>query len=204
MVAWVCHYCPEGHPHQWQATVQSMSSCPNCPFCSGHAVCPHNALDKQAPHTAKAWDTAKNPRSPCDYTSRSSYRACWKCPGCGHEWEARIVDRSKAKYDCPACARAQRVKRLPKVADDARLSLLWDVEGNVHQGLDPNRLRCSSHKLAQFWCANCRRKWCARIKDVHRRTGCPSCHPPGGQQAKQKQSDRLHRVADSTMQVHQS
>ena len=59
MVHWICTKCPDGHLHAWKARIDNVTQNRGCPLCSGHDVCPHNSLPRNAPHLVPEWDTAK-------------------------------------------------------------------------------------------------------------------------------------------------
>lgn len=55
VVWWTCDQCPDGHPHEWEAQVNSRSRGSGCPCCAGRAVCAHNSLATKAPEVAAQW-----------------------------------------------------------------------------------------------------------------------------------------------------
>ena len=179
-VHWICKKCPGGHPHTWQASVQDRSNGRGCPFCSGHKVCPHNALPNTAPKVAMDWDIASNLGSPHDYTASSHHRAHWLCGKCGHGWQARIADRAKRSSGCPHCASTKGRRRLPTVtASSSSMKLYWDSQRNAEQGLNPDKITVGSKQTANFVCNTCPQMqahlWTARVDNVFRGTGCPCC-----------------------------
>ena len=92
----ICLKCPDGHPHRWRARIDSTARSKGCPFCSGHAVCPHNSLPRKAPHLVSEWDTAANSDSPHEYTVGSGHRPHWRCSS-GHQWQTSIYVVSTAR-----------------------------------------------------------------------------------------------------------
>ena len=180
-VHWICNKCPDGHPHLWEARVLDRSNSQGCPSCSGHKVCPHNALPSKAPQVAMDWDTAKKSDSPHDYTAGSHHRAHWLCDKCDHEWQANIVDRVRFKSGCPQCAVSTRSRtKLPTVtASSSSMKLYWDSQRNAEQGVDPDQITVGSKQKANFICDECPKlqphTWTARVDNVFRGSGCPYC-----------------------------
>ena len=182
-VAWICDKCPAGHPHKWFSTVNSRTSSrrTGCPFCAGKAVCPHNSLAANATEVAAQW-SGGNPDRPEDYTAASSVNKLWHCDCCGHEWSARIQERTMGKRGCPNCynvRRGNKRMRRPPVSDSQHAMALWDWKENQPAGLDPNKLTDRSHKVANWVCHNCPKgqahKWTATVGNVCCGSGCPCC-----------------------------
>ena len=179
-VHWVCRKCPDGHPHIWEARVTDRTRGTGCSLCSGQKVCPHNSLPSTAPQVAMDWDTAKNPGSSHDHTSRSGYQAHWLCNKCGHGWLARIADRTKYGNGCPHCASIRQRRRLPTVtASSSSMKHYWHSQRNAEQGLDPDIITVGSGQTANFVCDMCPEMqphmWTAKVKDVFRGGACPYC-----------------------------
>ena len=178
-VHWMCKNCPDGHPHVWEAIVQSRSNGRGCPFCSGRKVCPHNSLHRLAPQVAVDRNIARNPGSPCDYTARSYHQAHWRCNQCGHEWQARIANRVGLGTGCPLCASKSKRRRPTVAASSSSMKQLWDSQRNAEQGLNADAVTTRSHQKANFTCDKCLKgqahSWTARVADVFRGSGCPYC-----------------------------
>ncbi|MBR6870222.1 MAG: hypothetical protein IKM91_01200 [Candidatus Methanomethylophilaceae archaeon] len=96
---WVC---PEGH--EWQTTVSARVSGVPCPYCSGRRlVRGRNDLATVYPEIAKEWHpTLNGDLTPRDVKPGSVRRIWWMCEK-GHEWQAKLVDRSTSR-GCPFCA----------------------------------------------------------------------------------------------------
>ncbi len=97
--------CSKGH--KWEATVKNRALIGSkCPFCEHRAVLKgYNDLQTLFPQVAKTW-SPKNKLKPSEVSSRSNTEVLWKCKK-GHEWKARIADRTEG-HGCPYCA-GQRV-----------------------------------------------------------------------------------------------
>jgi rubrerythrin len=109
-VWWLCPTCH----HTWQATpanrARGGTGCPNCWHHRRHAVArtvPHErSLAVRKPELLDEIHPTRNPGlDPTQLGTKSDQKIWWRCPRCGHEWQARVADRSSGSR-CPACARA--------------------------------------------------------------------------------------------------
>lgn len=105
-VWWICN-----KGHEWQATVNSRTrkGKHDCPICTNHKVLVgYNDLMTNYPQIANEWNYEKNGElTPDKVVYGSGKLVWWICPN-GHEWEARIVDRTKIHGKgaiCPCCLR---------------------------------------------------------------------------------------------------
>ena len=94
---WVCHKCPVGQPHKWQAAVgdmyRSMSrGTSGCPCCVGQQACKCNSLQSLFPEVAAEWDYVHNEGTPAMYAALSNKKVWW-CTSRGH-FQARIDERT--------------------------------------------------------------------------------------------------------------
>lgn len=98
--------CDKGH--EWEETPRHrIQNATNCPYCSNHRILEgYNDLATTTPELLKEWDSVKNVIQPTEVGSGSAQKVWWKCDK-GHEWEARVVDRTYYKTDCPYCVRAR-------------------------------------------------------------------------------------------------
>ena len=79
---WVCHQCPVGQPHRWQAAVGSMyrylsRGTSGCPCCEGRQACKCNSLQSLFPEVAAEWDHQHNIGTPADYAAQSNKKVWW-------------------------------------------------------------------------------------------------------------------------------
>ena len=179
---WQCDRCPDGHPHEWEATLNNRSKGTGCPYCADRAVCRHNSLATKAPAVA-AQLSDKNPGTAHDYLSCSNKIVTWQCE-LGHEWDAAIHQRTgKNKCGCPVCAverSKQPRKRHPSLTDSGHPMMQhWDWDLNDEAGLDPNKITCESVIKANWICHCCSKmqphRWQARVEGVYNGTRCPYC-----------------------------
>ena len=100
--------CPQGgHDYEARIADRTPPKPQGCPVCAGRQVHPDNCLATLYPEIAAQWHPGKNDDlTPRDVTARTPRKAWWHCPQ-GHEWEARIADRTPPKpQGCPVCGRA--------------------------------------------------------------------------------------------------
>ena len=98
--------CAAGTDHAWQRAVDLRVRYPLCPFCAGRRVSVTNSLAALFPKIARDWHRMRNGRAtPAGVTAHADQAAWWRCP-LGHEWRARIRDRTIRGDSCPLCARA--------------------------------------------------------------------------------------------------
>ena len=108
-VWWKCSSCG----HEWQATVNARYRNRGCPACAVSKRTASrlqtmlkpgiNDLASQRPDLVLEWSSRNKGSTPKDYTINSSYRAWWKCPTCGNEWQATISNRATNNSGCPRC-----------------------------------------------------------------------------------------------------
>ena len=175
--------CPNGHTYITTPDHRTGRSA-GCPYCSGKKVLAgYNDLSTIVPSLAAEWDYNRNlPLTPQAVTSNSHKKVWWKCPTCGHEWQATVNDRYR-KRGCPACAvsirTATRLKTMlkPGVNDLAsqRPDLVseWSIRNDDAK---PEDFTINSKYMAWWKCSVCGNEWQASI---HNRTinnsGCPKC-----------------------------
>jgi hypothetical protein len=102
--------CDKGH--SWHASVKSRTKGGGCALCSyklGGENKRLNAVSKSGisfaqahPELLNEWDHDKNDFLPSQLSSKSSYRAFWRCKY-GHMWEATIDNRTHNHSNCPEC-----------------------------------------------------------------------------------------------------
>ena len=96
-VWWQCN-----REHEWEARIGNRVRSSGCPYCTGHKAGKDNNLAVQRQDLATEWHSKKNGGlTPSNVRPRSSKKAWWQCKY-GHEWQARIADRT-AGNNCPKC-----------------------------------------------------------------------------------------------------
>ncbi|MFF7638601.1 zinc-ribbon domain-containing protein [Kitasatospora sp. NPDC008050] len=164
-VYWVCD---DGHT--WQAAVHSRVAGSGCPQCAGYVAPGRVSLAEHSAHLVAEWHP-RNSFTPDSTTPDSQRKVWWRCPG-GHEYEARISNRSRGT-GCPACARAgilPQARRLEELPD-----MLVEVDPDTNPGIDPRHL-LTNDKIRLIWRCAQGHQWPASVR--HRAiagSGCPQC-----------------------------
>ena len=131
-----------------------------------------NSLGEKNLELSSEWNYEKNGKLvPEQFTSKSQFKVWWKCKN-GHEWQAKISDRSKGK-GCPICAGRQVLKgfndlatRFPALIEE------WNFEKNI---ITPDDVVAFSDKKV-WWKCKRGHEWEAIISSRSRgNTGCPFC-----------------------------
>ena len=109
---WRCGTCA----HEWEAIVSSRAAGTGCPACwsrrrrSTFSVVPaERSIAQRAPQVARELHpTLNEPTLDLGMLgARSDRKLWWLCGTCGHEWQARVADRT-AGDRCPECSRRSR------------------------------------------------------------------------------------------------
>ncbi|KAL3130316.1 hypothetical protein ABBQ38_008148 [Trebouxia sp. C0009 RCD-2024] len=185
-VWWTCNQCPDGHLHKWLSIVNNRSSGHECPQCSGHKLCKHNALATKYPLVAAQWDYDANVGTPDDVVAHSGQAVGWVCDVCGSKWNSSPNERvGKNKRGCPHCAAVNRTNKRTSHPTFAKckhpLLAEWDHIRNAAQGYFPHQTRLKSSKKIWWLCAKCpagkEHSWAAQphSRTGRSKTGCPSC-----------------------------
>jgi very-short-patch-repair endonuclease len=97
-VWWLCR-----NKHEWQASPNNRVRGKGCPYCAKKIADSENNLVSLFPHIAEQWHSEKNTGLfPEMFRSQSNKKVWWKCNR-GHEWQARIQDRTLGT-SCPFCS----------------------------------------------------------------------------------------------------
>jgi very-short-patch-repair endonuclease len=121
-VWWLCENtnCIEKCLHEWKASVGSrcfLNKGCGCPYCSEnglHKVCIHNSIVYTHPNVAKEWHPIKNgDKLPSMFSYGCKLKFWWRCPntcekGCVHDFESKVLHRTKKGLGCPYCCEATR------------------------------------------------------------------------------------------------
>ena len=96
-VRWVC-----SKGHNWEAIVKNRALVGSgCPYCEHRAVLKgYNDFETLYPEIAKTW-SRRNQLRPFEVSPNSNRRIIWECKK-GHEWIARVADRTRG-HNCPYC-----------------------------------------------------------------------------------------------------
>ena len=91
---WICHKCPKGQPHRWQAQISDVTRGSRCPCCAGMQACSCNSLQALCPTIAAEWDHTRNEGTPDDYPAHSHKEVWWYNRWRGH-FQSRIGHRAR-------------------------------------------------------------------------------------------------------------
>lgn len=103
---WLCPDCG----NEWEAQIGSRADGSGCKVCATRQVAAAHgkpdtghSLAEQDSELASQWHPTRNADlTPADVTGNSGKKAWWMCPR-GHEWQAMINNRTKARGGCPKC-----------------------------------------------------------------------------------------------------
>jgi hypothetical protein len=169
-VWWVCE-----KGHGWQTMVNDRSHGCGCPYCSGRrTLVGFNDLQTINPELASEWHPNKNGKLlPTDVTAGSNKKVWWKCNH-GHEWKARIADRSKKDSACPFCdGRIPIVGKTDLQTIDPELASEWHPTKN--EKLLPTDVTAGSQKKVWWKCKH-DHEWESTICNRNGKgNGCPFC-----------------------------
>ena len=144
-----------------------------CPTCSGRRANPGvTDLATVNPGLAAQWHPTKNGTlTPAMVTRGSNRKAWWRCPD-GHEWQARVRNRTNGS-GCPTCS-GRRVN--PGLTDLATaspdLAAQWHPTKNGD--LTPAMVTRGS-KRKVWWLCSDGHAWQTRVSNRTNGTGCPTC-----------------------------
>ncbi|AVH61711.1 MULTISPECIES: zinc-ribbon domain-containing protein [Streptomyces] len=187
--------CDAGHV--WQAQVHSRVAGSGCPQCAGYVPRGRTSLSERAPHLVTEWHQ-RNDVSPDEVGPGSQRKVWWLCPA-GHEYQARICNRSRGT-GCPDCARAGRDEPAGLLADMPELFAQVDLDAapaDVAELLVNSRIRLG-------WRCPVGHRWEAKVS--HRAitgSGCPDCagkrRAPALPDARPELAAEWHPVRNDTL-----
>jgi len=172
-VWWRCE-----HGHEWYASVASRTNMKSgCPVCAGQKVLVgFNDLITLNPKLASEWHPTKNGNlKPSDVTISSGRKVWWICKH-GHEWQARIADRTKKSRPrgCPVCAGRKVLAGFNDlVILNPQIASEWHPTKNGN--LKPSDVTVSSHRKV-WWICKHGHEWYASVASrTNMQSGCPVC-----------------------------
>lgn len=144
-------------------------------------------VEEKCPQIAAEWNYSRNGRLlPSSFAWASNKKVWWKCPK-GHEYQAKISNRTVLNRNCPICAvqkrsqsRHQRSVEKHNFQDwcyehnGESLIEEWDIDAN--DGKEPNDYSTGSNQPVWWACRVCGYKWQALIPNRIKGTGCPKCN----------------------------
>ena len=169
--------CPEGH--DYESAVYSISKnikTTGCPYCAGKKVARELSLAGVFPEIAGEWHSTKNGSlTPSNVMPKTAKKVWWLCAK-GHEYEARVANRTSLGRGCSVCASR-------KITDaNSLLSRYPQIAAQLHptknRRLNPRKIAPGTHRVVWWVCSECKHEWKASIHNrarVKGSTGCPAC-----------------------------
>ena len=153
-VYWKCHVCG----NQWVSSLVTRTlHDTGCPACRDRERAEKgNLLAIRYPDVASEWNFARNVgidiMTVAQYSDMSVW---WRCRECGHEFQARVRNRTNGHTGCPKCASQKNVRQSVKSFSEQgfplRIGVTYDVETqDVFSGLGRCGLICV-YELEQDW-----------------------------------------------------
>lgn len=164
--------CPKGH--SWFAKISSRSAGRGCPYCGKRKLLPgENDLATVCPPLAAQWNFKRNGSLTPDKVFSFSHAKVWWEDEFGHEWMARISNRSMGD-GCPYCAGKKVLPGFNDLATKApEIASEWDYAKNGDR--TPQNTLPNSHWNAHWICPE-GHEWTATVASRHfKGSGCPYC-----------------------------
>ena len=138
------------------------------------------SLADKYPELAAEWHPARNGElTPKDLSPASGKQVWWLCRVCGHQWIARVGNRSKGT-GCRLCAWKNAREKLRKPAPggslaDERPDLAKEWHQTKNRDLTPWEVKPASNIKVWWKCGECGHEWVAVVKERSRGRACPIC-----------------------------
>ena len=164
--------CRKGH--EWQALVKSRAKGTGCPFCIGLYVSRENNLQVHYTKLTEEWHPVKNgDLTPKDVLPYFKEKVWWQCQN-GHEWQTRVINRTKNKSGCPYCAGKLPSKDRNLKVLNPKLAKEWHPVKN--NDLTPESILPGAHTKVWWQCSK-GHEWQAFVfaRNKNNGTGCPYC-----------------------------
>ena len=160
--------CSENH--NWKASVAHRVEGTKCPKCARasmvekrfrlkiekksekkHGIAKAKSLEEVYPNIASEWNYEKNERKPSEYYPHSQQKVWWIC-GKGHEYEAKIGNRTSLNRGCPYCSGRYAIKGENDFETVyPELLKYWDYSKNIKK---PSDVLPHSQKKVWWKCEN--------------------------------------------------
>ena len=159
--------CDKGH--EYKAIVANRSGGTGCPYCSNRKLLPgFNDLATTSQELAK--EVSPNSKiCATEITDFSNKKLLWECCN-GHEWEAKVNDRSRGK-GCPYCSNR---KLLRGFNDLATTNPELAREVSPDSKIKATEVMSGSDKKL-LWRCDKGHEWEVKAKNRSQGNGCPKC-----------------------------
>ena len=159
--------------HIWEAVIKNRGNGHGCPICSGNKVAEGiNDLATIFPGLKAEWSERNLPLKPEQVTTKANREVWWKCRTCGHEWKARVADRTDG-HGCPVCSGdviAEGINDLATICPD--LAPEWSEK---NEPLSVTKVSPKSRRKVWWKCRICGHEWQAVIDGRVKGQTCPAC-----------------------------
>ena len=132
----------------------------------------HRTLSQAYPALVSEWSEKNFPFLPDDEHEDSYSRIWWKCPVCGHEWQAAVRSRAIRGTGCPCCAGKvikEGVNDLASLRPD--IAAEWS---DKNLPLTPDQVTQWSSRSV-WWKGECGHEWKTTIGNRCKGNSCPIC-----------------------------
>ena len=165
--------CEKGH--QWEAIIANRSIRERgCPYCSHRIpVVGETDLGTLYPELTLEWNYKKNNGLlPSDVLPFSNKPVWWKCSA-GHEWQAKIYNRSINGHGCPYCSNQKVLAGYNDLETlFPEISKEWDFNKNQ---LKPSDFGAGSTRKVWWICSEGHSYETSIHNRVNGKTACPYC-----------------------------
>ena len=166
---WRCLMCS----FEWRGRVRSrIYRGDGCPACAAKMPQYVDNLGFMLPRIAEEYSDV-NILAPDRIGYSSTHRRWWICNGCGHNWQATAIARSRGQCPCPRCSQqvatpaSNIVITHPHLAEEFASRNRTAVETVFAKTADPI-----------WWlCYDCGRYWKASVQQRLNGASCPNCKP---------------------------
>jgi len=163
---WVC-----SKGHEWETRIGHRSNGVGCPYCSGRRATKERCLSVVNRQLACQWHPTKNGTlTPKDVAPASRKKVWWRCRQ-GHEWEAKISNRSIGR-GCPYCAGKKATKENSLATVRPLLAKEWHPKKN--ELLTPDDVIYRSTRTV-WWKCRKGHEWQEEIRYRVKGRACPIC-----------------------------
>jgi hypothetical protein len=121
--------------------------------------------------------------TPADLAPSGDDRVQWRCPDCGHLWEARVGNRTLVGTGCPPCSYRRGAARgaIPSPGRSFGDRYPELIESFIENVTNPGKtlfdVKPSSTDKCRWRCPHCERPWITTPHALNRQPhrGCPPC-----------------------------
>lgn len=167
--------CPQGHTYEAVISSRTLQHT-GCPVCTNRVILPEeNSLAALFPMIAAEWHPKKNgKRRPETLSAGTDLRVWWRCSR-GHEWTAKISDRTQKNSGCPYCMNRRVLAGFNDLATThPKIAAQWHP--TLNGKLTPEMFTYGSAQRV-WWLCEEGHVWKAPIsrRAGVQKSGCPVC-----------------------------